>query len=136
MRSCKGVHHAEVSEPSAPAGRDELNDRVRGAYESQHVRLWRALAAWSEQTYEGARETGAADDHAAAHAGDAAASAAADTAENIDRAAEEAEIAARRAAEEVDEATDEAAAAAAEGMRDTADAIDQGAEEMEEEAQD
>lgn len=37
----------EVSEPSAPAGRDELNDRVRGAYESQHVRLWRALAAWS-----------------------------------------------------------------------------------------
>ena len=37
----------KVSEPPAPAGPEEANARVRGVYESQHVRLWRALAAWS-----------------------------------------------------------------------------------------
>jgi len=41
------VHHSEVTEVAAPAGAGAGADRVREAYQSQHVRLWRALAAWS-----------------------------------------------------------------------------------------
>jgi RNA polymerase sigma-70 factor, ECF subfamily len=36
-----------VSEFPAAAGAAEAHDRVRDAYATQHVRLWRALAAWS-----------------------------------------------------------------------------------------
>jgi RNA polymerase sigma-70 factor, ECF subfamily len=47
MRSCKGVQDAGVSEVPHAAGVRSSHEGVREVYEVQHVRLWRAVAAWS-----------------------------------------------------------------------------------------